>query len=88
MCLYPKIIKNRKYVKNKKNGGNVPTPTDPRVLMVPVGCGNCMECRKQKARQWQVRLSEEIRENKRGNDRDWETEVKTVAGKTARRYSN
>lgn len=66
MCLYPRLIKNRKYVKNKKNGGNVPTPTDRRALYVPVGCGKCMECKAQKARQWQVRLHEEIRENKNG----------------------
>lgn len=66
MCLYPKIIQNRKYIANKKNGGNVPQAKDKRVLYVPVGCGNCMECRKQKARQWQVRLQEDIRVNKNG----------------------
>lgn len=66
MCLYPKLIKNRKYIKNKKNGGNIPEMKDPRVQFVPVGCGNCMECRKQKSRQWQVRLHEEIRHNKTG----------------------
>ena len=66
MCLYPKLIKNRKYVANKKNGGNVPIPTDQRVLQVPVGCGNCMECRKQKARAWSIRLQEEIRTDKTG----------------------
>jgi len=63
MCLYPKLIKNKKYVANKKNGGDVPQATDQRVLYVPAGCGKCMECRKQKAREWQVRLSEEIRNN-------------------------
>ena len=63
MCLYPRIIKNRKYVANKKNGGNVPQATDERVKYVPAGCGKCMECRKQKAREWQVRLTEEIRSN-------------------------
>lgn len=66
MCLYPKLIKNRKYIANKKNGGNIPNPPDERVLFVPVGCGKCMECMKQKARQWQVRLHEEFRENKTG----------------------
>ncbi len=64
MCLYPKLIKNKKYVANKKNGGDVPQATDERVLWVPAGCGKCMECRKQKARQWQVRLLEDIRTNK------------------------
>lgn len=64
MCLYPKLIKNRKYMKNKKNGGNIPPVFDSRVLYVPVGCGKCIECRKQKARQWQARLHEDIRHNK------------------------
>ncbi len=31
---------------------------------MPVGCGRCMECRKQKAREWAVRLQEEIKINK------------------------
>lgn len=66
MCLYPKLIKNRKYVKNKKNGGVIPAVSDKRALYVPVGCGKCMECKKQKARNWSVRLQEEIRVNKNG----------------------
>jgi hypothetical protein len=66
MCLYQKLIKNRKNVANKKNGGNVPVPSDKRVLMVPVGCGNCIECRKQKSRGWRVRLLEDIKKNKNG----------------------
>lgn len=51
---------------NKKNGGEIPVVPDQRVLWVPVGCGKCMECRKQKTRQWQVRLQEDIRTNKNG----------------------
>ena len=66
MCLYPKFIINRKYTVTKKNGGNVPTIKDPRTKYVPVGCGKCMECRKQKARQWSIRLQEHIRNNKNG----------------------
>lgn len=66
MCLYPKLIKNRKYIANKKNGGNIPPVNDERVLYVPVGCGKCIECLKQKAREWQIRMSEEIRVNKNG----------------------
>ena len=66
MCLYPKLINNRKYQSNKKNGGVIPPVSDKRVLVVPVGCGKCMECRKQKARNWQVRLQEEIKHNKNG----------------------
>jgi hypothetical protein len=65
MCLYPKIIKNRKYIPNKKNGGVVPAVNDERALWLPAGCGKCMECCKQKARGWQVRLHEEIKSNKK-----------------------
>lgn len=66
MCLYPKIVFNPKYKPNKKNGGQVPAVNDKRVLAVPIGCGNCIECRKQKARGWQLRLLEDIKENKNG----------------------
>ena len=64
MCLYPRLIRNRKYTANKKNGGIIPEVKDKRVLSVPVGCGKCIECKKQKAREWQVRLQEDIRVNK------------------------
>lgn len=63
MCLYPKLVKNPKYKENKKNGGKIPPVTDPRVLYIPVGCQHCLECRKQKAREWQVRLQEDIKTN-------------------------
>lgn len=66
MCLYPKIIKNPKYRPNKKNGGNIPPVSDERVIYVPIGCNNCIECRKQKARAWQVRLLEDLKEHKNG----------------------
>ena len=66
MCLYPKLITNRKYTATKKNGGVIPTVTDKRTLVVPVGCGKCMECVKKKGREWQVRLLEDIRHNKNG----------------------
>jgi hypothetical protein len=63
MCLYPRLIKNKKYTPTKKNGGVVPPIMDNRVLAVPVGCNKCIECKKQKARQWQVRMNEELRTN-------------------------
>lgn len=66
MCLYPKYIENKKYKANKKNRGIIPACKDKRALIVPVSCGNCMECRKQKARTWKVRLQEEIRTNHTG----------------------
>lgn len=61
MCLYPKIIENRRYKPNKKNGGIPPKPTDERMRAVTIGCGECIECRKKKAREWQVRLAEELK---------------------------
>jgi hypothetical protein len=66
MCLYPRLIKNPKYKQNKKNRGNIPPVSDERVLYVPIGCSNCIECRKQKAREWNVRLQEDIKENTNG----------------------
>lgn len=66
MCLYPKLIHNPKYLPNKKNGGHIPPIKDNRTILVPIGCQKCIECRKQKAREWQVRLTEEVKENKNG----------------------
>lgn len=66
MCLYPRVIKNRKYISNKKNGGIIPAINDIRTMAVPIGCGQCMECRKQKAREWQIRMQQEIKKNKNG----------------------
>lgn len=66
MCLYPKLIENRKYKANKKNKGKVPKAKNESVLWVPVGCGNCMECRTQKASGWKVRLKEELRHDNSG----------------------
>ena len=34
---------------------------DKRQLYVPVPCGNCYECRRQKAQGWRVRLAEEMK---------------------------
>lgn len=61
MCLYPTLRDNPKYRKNKKNGGNIPAVHDNRVLLVPTGCGKCIECRKQYANGWKIRLLEEIK---------------------------
>lgn len=67
MCLYPKLITNPKYKSNKKNGGKIPPLLDIRIGEVPIGCGKCIECMKQKAREWQIRLTEDIREYKNAN---------------------
>ena len=66
MCLYPDYLKNPKYKATKKNGGNIPPLIDKRVEYVPIGCGKCIECRSQKAREWKVRLSEEIKVSRNG----------------------
>ena len=63
MCLYPKLIKNKRYCSTKKNGGIIPECPDERLKYVTAACGKCYECRKQKARAWQVRMSEETRQN-------------------------
>ena len=60
------MIKNPKYLPNKKNNNNPPEITDERVKWVPIGCGNCMECRKQKKREWQIRMNEEIKHDRTG----------------------
>ena len=60
MCLYPIYIKNPRYIPNKKNGGNPPKADDKRKLYVPVGCGKCIECRRQLSNNWKIRLSEEL----------------------------
>lgn len=67
MCLYPKLVRNPKYRMNKKNGGDVPAVSDNRVLWVPVGCGQCIQCRRQKANEWKVRILEEIKDKRKCN---------------------
>lgn len=66
MCLYPKLVRNKKYVPNKSNKGIVPLMGDNRVEFIPVGCGKCYLCMRKKARNWQVRLNEEIKDNRNG----------------------
>ena len=39
---------------------------DKRAAVVPIGCGECKECRKAKQREWQVRLKEDIKHNTNG----------------------
>lgn len=63
MCLYPTFIKNPKYKPNKKNKGKPPVCRDRRLYYIPTKCGCCIECRKEKQREWRVRLEEELRSN-------------------------
>lgn len=66
MCLFPRLIQNPKYKPNKKNNKNPPVIKDWRVKFVPIGCGNCLQCRKQKSNAWKIRLTEELKVNKYG----------------------
>lgn len=66
MCLFPRLIRNKKYLPNQKNGWQQPPVNDYRVTFIPVGCGECIECYKQRQKQWQVRLSEDIKHNRNG----------------------
>lgn len=66
MCLYPRIIQNRRYTPNKKNKGSPPQCGDKRMMAIPVGCGVCIECMRQKQHNWQVRLHEEIKQRNNG----------------------
>lgn len=63
MCLYPRLIKNPRY-KVKKGKYDFGAITDYRQKYVAIGCGNCIECRQQKSREWQTRLHEELEVNK------------------------
>lgn len=59
-------MKNKRYEVTKKNGGVIPPVSDRRTMYVPRECGECMECRNKKARDWQVRMMEDIKVNKNG----------------------
>lgn len=63
MCLYPTFVRNPKYKPNKKNKGKPPICWDRRLYYIPAKCGCCIECRKEKQREWRVRLDEELRTN-------------------------
>lgn len=65
MCLYEKKIQNIKYQPNKKNGGNAPPIKDLRLNTIKAPCGWCAECRKKLANDWRIRLTEEIKDDKR-----------------------
>ena len=66
MCLYSTKIKNKKYQATKKNGGVIPPKPGyyDKIEFVSVECGRCIECRKKKGREWQMRLVEEMRNSK------------------------
>ena len=91
MCYYSQLIKNPKYTPNKKNGGVVPYMADKRVALVPIGCGECKECRKAKQREWQVRLKEDIKHNTNGKfitltfSNEWIAKITNCSNRTNKR---
>lgn len=62
MCLYTERILNRRYLPTRKNGWNPPVCTDERLRYINVECGKCYECRRKKAREWKVRIAEQLKE--------------------------
>ena len=64
MCPYPKIIKNPRYKATKKNNGIVPICNDKRKEFIPIGCGKCMVCMQQRAREWKYRIIEDLKVHK------------------------
>jgi hypothetical protein len=64
MCVNEKQILNKRYLPTKKNGFNPPKCKDERARYVPAKCGYCIECKKTKARNWKIRLIEELKYNK------------------------
>lgn len=66
MCLYTKWILNPKYLPSKKNNYSPPICKDERTRYIPAMCGNCIECRKARAREWKIRLMEEIKHDRSG----------------------
>lgn len=64
MCLYPRLMDNKKYTKNKKNGGIIPAVRDIRTKTVAIACGKCIECMKRNATDWRIRLTEDIKDHK------------------------
>lgn len=63
MCLYTIRIPNKRFLPNRKNGYEPPVCHDERLRYVECECGRCFECRKARARNWRIRMSEELREN-------------------------
>ena len=57
---------NKKWIPNKKNNYNPPECKDERLKFVAVGCGKCVECKRQRSRGYAVRLQEEIKTDKSG----------------------
>lgn len=65
MCLFPNIIDNPKFKGSRKNNYRPPAVV-PEFSKIAIPCGYCIECRKKRAREWIIRLKEEVKVNKKG----------------------
>lgn len=64
MCVFSNYIRNKKYEKGSKdykNGVDI-----GKMKWIETKCGECIECRRERANEWRVRLTEEIKGDKRG----------------------
>lgn len=59
MCLYGRVMRNKRYTPTIKNGGVIPEVKYSEDLMITTKCGVCIECRKQWMRDWRIRLTNE-----------------------------
>lgn len=66
MCLFKKRIRNPRYDEKKFPETARDDWKDGRLLEIEIPCGNCIECRKQKQRDWIIRLTEESKEDNTG----------------------
>lgn len=64
MCVNPKFIKNARYIETKKTKAE--KITDQRKEYIEVKCGKCTECRKEKQKDWTIRIAEENRGEVKG----------------------
>ena len=62
MCTYTRRILNKKFTPTRKNGWNPPVCHDERLRYIEIECGHCYECKRKKARQWRIRMAEQLRE--------------------------
>lgn len=70
MCIKPIKMRNPRYYKDGRNIRPAVLPiinkTDHRLMWVTINCGQCHECRREKSKEWQIRLTEEYKSNNYG----------------------
>lgn len=59
MCIYTKAVENPRFKKWRKENGGLHPNYDYKKAYVPIECGECIECRRKKAREWKTRIREE-----------------------------